>query len=106
MAAIVYQTNRKTGATYAYESIAHWDKAKKQSRARRKCIGRVDPETRQIVSTRKRKTPTLREKSKRGPQQLTWTSRCFYGATFLFDRIGEDTGVTEDLKTCFLESYR
>jgi len=26
MAAIVYQTNKKTGVTYAYESISYWDK--------------------------------------------------------------------------------
>jgi hypothetical protein len=39
MAATVYQTNKKTGITYAYESISHWDKEKQQSRARRKCIG-------------------------------------------------------------------
>ncbi|KJS28349.1 MAG: hypothetical protein VR64_24950 [Desulfatitalea sp. BRH_c12] len=37
---------------------------------------------------------------------VTRTKRSFYGATYLFDRIGEDTGVTEDLKTCFPESYR
>jgi hypothetical protein len=106
MAAIVHQTNRKTGITYAYESIAYWDRDKQQSRARRKCIGRVDPETKAIVSTRKRKTPPLGEKPKRGPVSITWTARCFYGATYLFDRIGEDTGVMEDLETCFPESYR
>ena len=59
MAAIVYQTNRKTGITYAYESFAYWDREKQQSRARRKCIGRVDPGTKEIVSTRQRRTPTL-----------------------------------------------
>jgi transposase len=106
MAAIVYQTNRKTGITYAYESIAYWDRDKQQSRARRKCIGRVDPETKEIVSTRQRKTPTPGEKTKRGPVPVTWTARCFYGATYLLDHIGEDTGVTEDLKTCFPENYR
>jgi transposase len=106
MAAIVYQTNKKTGVTYAYESISHWDKDKQQSRAKRKCIGRVDPETQKVIPTRKRKTATVGEKTKRGPAPITWTARCFYGATYLFDRIGEDTGVTEDLKMCFPESYR
>jgi len=57
MAAIVYQTNKKTGITYAYESISYWDKDKQQSRARSKCIGRIDPETKQIVPTRKQKEP-------------------------------------------------
>jgi hypothetical protein len=52
--AIVYQTNKKTGVTYAYESIAYWDKEKQQSRAKRKCIGKVDPESQKIVPTRKK----------------------------------------------------
>jgi hypothetical protein len=45
MAVIVYQTNKKTGLTYAYESVSCWDKDKQQSRAKRKCIGRVNHET-------------------------------------------------------------
>ena len=67
MAAIVYQTNKKTGVTYAYESISYWDKKKQQSRAKRKCIGRVDPETQKIIPTRKRRKPVVVEKVKRGP---------------------------------------
>ena len=106
MAAIVYQTNKKTGATYAYESISYWDKEKQQSRAKRKCIGKVDPDTQKIIPTRKRKKPVVGTRARRGPVPITWTARCFYGATYLFDRIGEDTGVIEDLKTCFPENYR
>ena len=106
MAAIVYQTNKKTGITYAYESVSYWDKEKKQSRAKRKCIGRVDPETRQIIPTRKKKQPIVSTRAKRGPVPISQTGRYFYGATYLFDRIGEETGVTEDLKTCFPDSYR
>jgi transposase len=106
MAAIVYQTNKKTGTTYAYESISYWDKDKQQSRAKRKCIGRVDHETQKIIPTRKRKTPTVGERTKRGPVPITCAARGFYGATYLFDHIGEDTGVTEDLKTCFPDTYR
>ncbi len=43
MTAIVYQVNKKTGITYVYESVSYWDKEKKQSRARRKLIGKLDP---------------------------------------------------------------
>jgi len=106
MAAIVYQTNRKTGTIYAYESISYWDKEKQQSRAKRKCIGRVDPDTQKIIPTRKRKVPAIEAKARRGPVPITRAARRFYGATYLFDRIGEDTGVTEDLKICFPDSYR
>jgi len=106
MAAIVYQTNKKTGVTYAYESVSYWDKQKKQSRAKRKCIGRVDPDTKKIVPTHKKKTQAVARQAKRGPVPITSMARNFYGATYLFDRIGQDTGVTEDLKTCFPDQYR
>ncbi|TKB05500.1 transposase, partial [Desulforhopalus sp. IMCC35007] len=97
MAAIVYQKNKKTGVTYAYESISFWDKDKQHSRAKRKCIGRVDPETQKIVPTRKRKAAEVVAKAKPGPVPITRQARSFYGATYLFDQLGEEVGVTEDL---------
>ncbi|WP_028893768.1 IS1634 family transposase [Syntrophorhabdus aromaticivorans] len=101
--AIVYQTNKKTGVRYAYESVSYWDKERKQSRAKRTCIGRVDQETGEIIPTRKK---VAAERSiKPGPAPITRTARFFYGATYLFDRIGEQTGVTKDLKACFPGSY-
>lgn len=106
MAAIVYQTNIKTGVTYAYESVSYWDKEKKQSRAKRKCIGKVDPETKKIVPTYKKKVQPISTQTKRGPIPITSVDRNFYGATYLFDRIGHNTGVTEDLKACFPDNYR
>ncbi len=106
MAAIVYQANKKTGVTYAYESISFWDKEKKQSRAKRKCIGKVDPGTKKIVPTRKRIPNTSKEKTGRGPVPITRISRNFYGATYLFDKIVETLGVANDLKKCFPKQYK
>ena len=54
--ATVYQTNKKTGVTYVYESVSFWDKEKKQSRARRKLIGKLADN--RIVPTKKRKENT------------------------------------------------
>jgi hypothetical protein len=54
----VYQKNKQTGITYAYENEAYWDKEKKQSRARRKLIGKVDPATGEIIATRPYKKRT------------------------------------------------
>lgn len=48
---IVYQTDKRSGITYAYENKAYWDKEKKQSRSKRTLIGRVDPETKEIIPT-------------------------------------------------------
>ena len=49
---IIYWTNKQTGIKYAYNNEAYWDKNKKQSRAKRKLLGRVDPETGESVPTR------------------------------------------------------
>ena len=106
---LVYQTNKQTGITYAYENEAYWDKGKQQSRARRKLIGKVDPKTGEIIPTRrfkKRSEPMEAPPAKPGPVPITTMKRCFYGATYLFDQIGKVLGVTEDLKACFPDTYK
>ena len=108
MPAIVRQTNKNTGITYVYESVSYWDKAKKQSRAKRVCIGKVDPATGEIVPTRKRKAKAEPEVIgvRPGPAPVTGTARFFCGATYLFDSIGQKLGITADLKQCFPETHR
>lgn len=48
---IVYQTDKRSGITYAYENQSFWDPVLKRSKSKRKLIGRVDPQTKQIVPT-------------------------------------------------------
>ena len=57
MACIVYQTDKKTGAKFAYESVSYWDKEKKQPRSKRKYLGKVDPETGEIIPSRSASAP-------------------------------------------------
>ena len=110
MPAIVYQTNKKTGITYAYESVSYWDKKKQQSRSKRRCIGKVDPETKEIIPTRKRCSSigatNTDSASKLESIPIAYAKRSFYGATYLFDSIGEKLGVTADLKKCFPDTYK
>ena len=49
--AIIYNNDKRSGITYAYESHSYWDKEKKMSRSKRTLIGRVDPETGEIKPT-------------------------------------------------------
>ncbi|MCD7833633.1 MAG: septum formation initiator family protein [Lachnospiraceae bacterium] len=51
--ALVKQYNRKTGTTYVYDSKSYWDPDKKQPRAKRKLIGKLDPDTGEIIPTGK-----------------------------------------------------
>ena len=56
MSSIVYQIDRKTGTKYAFESTSYWDKDKKQPRSKRRYLGKVDPETGDIIPSRGRST--------------------------------------------------
>lgn len=104
MASIVYQKDKRSGLTYAYESFSYWDKEKKQSRAKRKLIGRVDKETGKIVPTdgRNRKKKSSSDKK---TSSLPQSKRAFFGATYLLDEIGDKLGIAPDLKACFPDTY-
>ncbi len=66
--AIIHQHDKRSGITYAYESLSYWDKEKKQSRAKRTLIGRVDPDSGEIIPTdgrcKKGKTTKVKDDSK------------------------------------------
>ena len=104
--AVVYQKDKRSGITYAYESIAHWDKEKKQSRAKRTLIGRVDPASGEIVPTNQSHRRALSAKNKSLAHDVFSVSRTFCGCTYLLDAIGEKIGITRDLESCFPDSYK
>ena len=52
--AIIDVHNKKRGITYVYDSFSYWDKELKQPRSRRRLLGRRDPDTGELVPTRKR----------------------------------------------------
>ena len=108
--AMVKQLDKRSGITYVYESVSYWDREKKQPRSKRTLIGRLDPATGEIVPTdgrgkhraQKEADPVVRK----GPVPVAKTDRLFFGATYLLDQIGEVTGLTADLKTCFPDTYK
>ena len=81
---IVFQMDKRTGIKYAYENEAYWDKEKKQSRSKRTLIGKVDPETGEIIPTRpyhKKAEEAVASIVKPGPVPIAVTNRRFFGAT-------------------------
>lgn len=110
--AIIKQHDKRSGITYAYEAIYHWDKEKQQSRCKRKLIGRVDEATGEIVPTdgrcRKDKPQekTTQSKTKRGPVPVTTSRHMYYGATYLLEQFANQLGLIEDLKNCFPDNYK
>jgi transposase len=106
--AIIFQTDKRSGITYAYEATYKWDRDKKQSRSTRKLIGRVDGSG-NVVPTdgrcRKDK-PAVKEQAKKGPVPAPCTRHLFCGATCLLDEISNAAGLTNDLRTCFPDCYK
>ena len=49
--AIIKQYDKRSGITYVYDSKSYYDKEKKCSRAKRTLIGKLDPETGEIIPT-------------------------------------------------------
>lgn len=49
--AIIKQFDKRSGITYVYESHSYWDKEKKMTRAKRTLIGRLDPESGEVIPT-------------------------------------------------------
>lgn len=110
--AIINQFDKRSGITYVYESKSYWDREKQQARSKRTLIGKRDPETGEIISTdgrgkRNRSDSMAGERTiTPGPVPIEKTNRRFYGATYLLDEIGRQTGLIQDLKQCFPSSYK
>ncbi|MEF9878763.1 MAG: hypothetical protein RR975_04990 [Clostridia bacterium] len=94
----VFVKNKKNGVTYVYQSESYWDKEKKQSRSKRVCIGKLD-ENSEFVSSKRFEKP-LPVISQSADAVTKEAKRRFYGATYLLDSIGRQTGVSADLKVC------
>lgn len=102
---LIYVPNKKNGITYVYESTNYWDKDKKQSRSKRVCIGKLD-ECGNLIPSKRLTHSAEAAPAKQGPVPSTTVKHSYYGATYLFDCIGESLGITADLKVCFPESYK
>lgn len=100
---IVKQHDKRSGQTHLYESISYWDPENNQSRAKRKLIGKLDPDTGEVVPTDGRM-----KKKKAGVNLFSPFSdiqRVFYGATDVLAQIAKQVGLKDDLKAIFPNDY-
>ena len=64
--AIIKQYHKDTGITYVYESESYWDKEKKQPRSRRRLVGKLDPDTGEVIPTGRKKGCSTKEDGTQG----------------------------------------
>ena len=67
---------------------------------------KVDAETGELIPSKRLSDPVPVIPAKRGPVPVAEATRSFYGATYLFDCIGNSLDIAEDLKKCFPDTYR
>ena len=64
--AIIKQYHKDTDTTYVYESESYWDPELKQARSKRRCIGKIDPDTGEIIPTGRRGKKKKEDKASSG----------------------------------------
>ena len=108
--AIIHQLDRRSGLTYVYESVSHWDSEKKQSRAKRTLIGRLDPETGEVVPTdgrghRRGQGGKEKPAGRRGRRPAR-DERLLEAATWLVDEVLRRTGAVDALRASLPSAHR
>ena len=94
------------GTEYVYKYDSTWNSMKKYGSHKRNYIGKMVDGA--FVPNKKYKLEIeLEEARKRSKESVSATKcqRSFYGATYLFNAIGEKLGITVDLKRCFPDTY-
>lgn len=97
MSSIAYHHNKKTGAVYVYSVESYWDKQKKAPRNKQVCLGKLDPESGEIIPSKRRRKIVERAVSAPG---VTVTSRVA-GPFLLLETLTRRLGIRKHLKRCF-----
>ena len=53
----VFLKNKITGVTYVYECVSFWDKVKKKPGSKRTCVGKLNPITGELISSKRLTSP-------------------------------------------------
>ncbi len=101
MASHVYVKN-PNGTTYVYENVSYWDKEDKKTKHRRKCVGKIDPDTKEVI-------PTGKKTNAKPDGALQKTEHCQIlttGPSLLLDKAAAQTRLSMVLRAVFPEDYQ
>ena len=103
MSCRVSHVNKKTGVTYVYESVSHWDKEKQQPRSKQVCIGKIDPITGELIPSRRLQTPIPAEAIQDGAPSIATVA--VVGPSLILDALSKRLGLAKILKSVFPEFH-
>lgn len=97
MGRLVYHRKKESGTTYVYEVVSeYWDKERKQMRSKQVCIGKLNPDTGELV-------PSKRTGSEPSPAVTATTT--VIGPMLVLDKIAQDTGLKATLRSAFPDQW-
>lgn len=99
MASYVYVKN-PNGTTYVYQNESYWDKVEKKTRHRRKCVGKLHPETNALIPNKKQSTAVDIDKLKVGH-----CSVLTIGPSLLLEKAAHETGIDKVLQAFFPQDW-
>lgn len=99
MASYIYVKN-PNGTTYVYQNESYWDKAEQKTKHHRKCIGKLHPETNEIIPNRKKSITSGLDNPKAEHCTVLTT-----GPALLLDRATHETGIDKILRSSFPEDW-
>lgn len=97
MAGITHHRDKKTGAVYRYSVESYWDKEKNAPRNKQVYLGKVDPDTGELIPVRRKKKQTEKGKA---PKAVTARVA---GPYLLLEQLSSKLGLTSLIKKCFGE---
>ena len=97
MASITHHRDKKTGAIYRYRVESYWDKQKKAPRNKQVYLGKVDPDTGELASSRPRKNNSTVSSAE---AKSTVTSR-IAGPYLLLEQISKKLKLDHLISKCF-----
>lgn len=97
MASLVYYKNKMNGTTYVYENVSTWNKETQQCDTKRKCVGKLDPESGKVVPTGKRG---------KGKGQTAYANVRCEGSRLLLDKLADDLCLPRILRGAFTEEWK
>lgn len=99
--ASIARHRKKNGAVYVYAVESYWDKEKKAPRNKQVCLGREDPETGEIIPSKRRKKEIAAQAATTGVSVVSKVA----GPNLILEKLTCSLGLGKLLAECFPEDY-
>ena len=96
------QHKHSNGTTYVYEIISNvWDPGKKQSRNKQVCIGKIDPDTGELIPSRR-----LKEDRVAAVDPAVTARTSVSGPAMVLNKIADDAELTKVFRKAFPDTWQ